>query len=65
MGVDRGSDTPRSVAGAPGGDEARQLEEFDAAVLAIVSVDDFDPSELRRVAQPATLPFHDTAGAVG
>jgi acyl-CoA dehydrogenase len=46
-------------------DEARQLQEFDTAVLAIISVDDFDPSELRRVAQPATLPFHDTAGAVG
>ncbi|MDH4021751.1 MAG: acyl-CoA dehydrogenase [Gammaproteobacteria bacterium] len=46
-------------------DEARQLREFDTAVLAIISVDDFDPSELRRVAQPATLPFHDTAGAVG
>jgi acyl-CoA dehydrogenase len=47
------------------GEEARQLQDFDAAVLAIISVDDFDPSELRRVAQPATLPFHDTAGAVG
>ncbi len=46
-------------------DEARQLQEFDAAVMAIISVDDFDASELRRVAQPATLPFHDTAGAVG
>jgi acyl-CoA dehydrogenase len=46
-------------------DEARQLQELDTAVLAIISVDDFDPSELRRVAQPATLPFHDTAGAVG
>ena len=46
-------------------DEARQLQEFDTAVLAIISVDDFDPAELRRVAQPATLPFHDTAGAVG
>jgi acyl-CoA dehydrogenase len=46
-------------------EEARQLQEFDAAVLAIISVDDFDPAELRRVAQPATLPFHDTVGAVG
>lgn len=46
-------------------DEARQLQEFDTAVMAIISVDDFDASELRRVAQSATLPFHDTAGAVG
>ncbi len=46
-------------------DEARQLQEFDTAVMAIISVDDFDTSELRRVAPSATLPFHDTAGAVG
>ncbi|MEO8224050.1 MAG: acyl-CoA dehydrogenase, partial [Gammaproteobacteria bacterium] len=46
-------------------DEARQLQEFDAAVLAITGVDDFDPAELRRVGQPAPVPFHDTAGAVG
>ncbi len=46
-------------------DEARQLQEFDTAVMAIINVDDFDASELRRVAPSATLPFHDTAGVVG
>ena len=46
-------------------DEARRLQEFDAAVLAITGVDDFDPAELRRVTSRATLPLHDTAGAVG
>jgi acyl-CoA dehydrogenase len=46
-------------------DEARQLQEFDAIVLAITAVDDFDPAELRRVARPAALPIHDTAGLVG
>ena len=46
-------------------EEARQLQDFDAAVMAITRVDDFDPAELRRVAQPATLPIHDTGGAVG
>jgi hypothetical protein len=46
-------------------DEARQLQEFDTLVLAITGVDDFDPAELRRVAQAAPLPFHDTAGVVG
>jgi acyl-CoA dehydrogenase len=46
-------------------DEARQLQEFDAAVLAITGVDDFDPAELRRVTRPAAVSFHDTAGVVG
>lgn len=46
-------------------DEARLMQEFDATVLALTAVDDFDPSELRRVARPAALPLHDTAGLVG
>ncbi len=46
-------------------DEARLLQEFDATVLALTAVDDFEPSELRRVARPAALPLHDTAGLVG
>jgi hypothetical protein len=46
-------------------DEARQLHELDAAVLAITGVDDFDPAELRRVTPAVTVPFHDTAGVVG
>ncbi|MEZ5565769.1 MAG: acyl-CoA dehydrogenase [Gammaproteobacteria bacterium] len=46
-------------------DEARQMHELDKAVMAIVNVDDFDPSELPRVVKPAQLPVHDTAGAVG
>ena len=46
-------------------EEARQLQDFDKTVLAITGVDDFDPAELRRLAQAAALPFHDTAGVVG
>ena len=46
-------------------DEARLMQEFDATVLALTAVDDFDPSELRRVAHPAAVPLHDTAGLVG
>ena len=46
-------------------EEARQLLDFDNTVLAITGVDDFDPAEIRRIAQTAAMPFHDTAGVVG
>jgi phage tail tape-measure protein len=46
-------------------DEARQLQDFDTAVLAITAVDDFDPAELRRVGSSRVLAPHDTAGLVG
>ncbi|MBN8280174.1 MAG: acyl-CoA dehydrogenase [Gammaproteobacteria bacterium] len=51
--------------GVVSADEARQLQELDNMVLAITGVDDFDPAELRRMAPPAAVAFHDTARVVG
>ncbi|MCE7902347.1 MAG: acyl-CoA dehydrogenase [Gammaproteobacteria bacterium PRO9] len=56
-------------------EEARELLDFDNAVMGIINVDDFDPSELPRIISagsgpagsgPAESgPIHDSVGAVG
>ena len=54
-----------ALRGVVSAEEARQLQELDAMILALTGVDDFDPAELRRVSRPAAAPVHDTAGVVG